>query len=136
MTVVVDTSVWVELIRDKTGRVGRAIEQAARSQPMLMLAPVRMELLQGCRGPAQWSAMLARLSSFATVYPSDATWDASARIYFDLRQAGHTIRSVVDCLIGTIAVENSLLLIHDDRDFEAIAQVCPLNHHRLELDKA
>lgn len=136
MTIVVDTSIWVEMIRDKSGRVGVAIDRAAQTQPVHMLAPVRMELLQGCRGPAQWSAMLDRVSRFVTVHPSEFTWDASARIYFDLRQAGHTIRSVVDCLIAALAVEHSLQLLHDDRDFEAIATVCPLKHHRLELDKA
>ena len=39
---------------------------------------------------------------------------------------GITVRSTVDCLIAQIAIENELLLLHNDRDFEAMAAVVPL----------
>jgi predicted nucleic acid-binding protein len=46
-------------------------------------------------------------------------------MYQSCRRAGKTPRSSNDCLIARIAVEHSLLLLHDDRDFETIAAVTP-----------
>jgi predicted nucleic acid-binding protein len=39
---------------------------------------------------------------------------------------GITVRSTADCLIAQIAIENKLLLLHNDRDFEAMSAVAPL----------
>jgi hypothetical protein len=46
-------------------------------------------------------------------------------MYFDCRRAGVTIRSATDCLIARIAIEHGLLLLHDDRDFDKMAEVVP-----------
>jgi len=47
----------------------------------------------------------------------------AARMYHLCRRAGKTPRSSNDCLIARIAVEHALVLLHDDRGFEAIAAV-------------
>jgi hypothetical protein len=44
-------------------------------------------------------------------------------MYLLCRRAGKTPRSSNDCLIARIAVEHALVLLHDDRGFEAIAAV-------------
>ncbi len=46
-------------------------------------------------------------------------------MYFNCRRAGITIRSATDCLIARIAIEHELILLHDDRDFESMAEVVP-----------
>jgi hypothetical protein len=51
---------------------------------------------------------------------------AAARIFFECRRSGLTVRSAADCLIAQIAIENDLALLHNDRDFEAIQRVRPL----------
>lgn len=61
------------------------------------------------------------------------TWSAAARIYYDLRKQGLTVRSPIDCCIAQLALENQLLLIHDDRDFITISQVVPLNQKQWAL---
>jgi predicted nucleic acid-binding protein len=38
--------------------------------------------------------------------------------------------SPIDCCIAQIAIENDLLLLHNDKDFNIIHQVRPLIHHR------
>ena len=55
-------------------------------------------------------------------------WRQTARIYFDLRRAGTTVRSPIDCCIAVIAIEAQALLLHQDRDFEKIAEIRPLVH--------
>ena len=51
---------------------------------------------------------------------------AAARIYFDCRRRGSTVRSSLDCYIAAIALERGDELLHDDEDFEAIKRVRPL----------
>jgi predicted nucleic acid-binding protein len=46
----------------------------------------------------------------------------AARLYFDLRKKGITIRKSTDCLIAQVAIQNDVLLVHSDSDFELIAK--------------
>jgi len=50
----------------------------------------------------------------------------AARLYFVCRRKGVTVRSTIDCLIAAIAIEHKALLLHDDRDFDAIARYTKL----------
>jgi predicted nucleic acid-binding protein len=47
---------------------------------------------------------------------------SSAKLFFDLRKKGVTIRKSTDCLIAQIAIDNNALLVHNDSDFDLIAQ--------------
>jgi len=40
---------------------------------------------------------------------------------------------MVDCMISQIAIESELLLLHNDRDFEAMAAVVPLKFFNPKL---
>ena len=54
------------------------------------------------------------------------TYREAARIYYDCRRRGLTLRSTVDCFIAQLAIEVDGVLLHNDGDFESIAQVRPL----------
>ena len=41
------------------------------------------------------------------------------------RKLGLTIRKSADCLIAIVALEHEALLVHNDRDFLALARVAP-----------
>lgn len=60
-------------------------------------------------------------------------WDNSARLYFELRRQGITIRSNIDCAIAVMALENNFTLYHYDRDFEEIARHTSLKQKKLNL---
>lgn len=47
----------------------------------------------------------------------------SARIFYDLRRKGLTVRSTIDCCIAQLAISYNLILIHNDKDFETIKKV-------------
>lgn len=53
------------------------------------------------------------------------TYAAAGALYARCRWAGITPRSPHDCLIAQTAIEHGLPLLHDDRDFERIADVEP-----------
>jgi predicted nucleic acid-binding protein len=80
----------------------------------------------------EWSLLSAYLETQDYVELTGQSWQAAARIYFDLRRQGLTVRSPIDCCIAQVAMENNLLLIHNDRDFETIAQVHSLQHLRFQ----
>jgi hypothetical protein len=133
MAVAVDTSVWISLFRDRSGQVRRAIDGIAAGEEFVIAAPVRLELLQGCRTEDGWKEMTQRLSRLPVALPSPAGWDDAARLYFELRQQGRTVRSSMDCVIASICLQESILLIHSDRDFETIATIRPLQQRRLDV---
>ncbi|WP_339367618.1 PIN domain-containing protein [Picosynechococcus sp. NKBG042902] len=58
-------------------------------------------------------------------------WQYAARIYYDLRRGGKTVRSTIDCCIAQLALSYDLVLLHQDRDFEIIKRVRALKEHRL-----
>jgi len=49
----------------------------------------------------------------------------AAKMYRNLRSKGITIRSIIDCLIAIIAIEDKLELLYKDRDFEMIGKFYP-----------
>jgi len=63
----------------------------------------------------------------------DSIWENTARLYFELRRKGVTIRSNIDCAIAIIAMKNNLVLYHNDRDFDAIAKHTVLKQKNLSL---
>jgi len=48
-------------------------------------------------------------------------FERAARLYFDLRRKGITPRGTIDIFIALTAIHHNLSLLHDDRDFDAIA---------------
>jgi predicted nucleic acid-binding protein len=53
-------------------------------------------------------------------------------IYSELRRSGNTVRSPIDCCIAQLGLDHHLTLLHQDRDFEAIAQIRPLSQIRFD----
>lgn len=42
---------------------------------------------------------------------------SAAEIYRALRCKAITIRNSLDCMIASVAIENDIILLHNDRDF-------------------
>ena len=129
--VLVDTSVWVDLFRDSTGQVRDALMHVARDDDLALTRFNQLELLLGARDENEWSVLSVYLEHQDYLESGVATWRNAARIYFDLRRRGHTIRSPIDCCIAELAREHDALLVHRDRDFAAIAEVRPVRQHWL-----
>ena len=89
---------------------------------------IYQEVLQGAKSEKEYAGLKKYLSSLRFFHSQDPieTFAKAARIYFRCRKKGITVRSTVDCMIAQIAIENELLLLHNDKDFEAMAAVAPL----------
>ena len=121
----VDTSVWIEVFR-KPSRF--RLDAAVDFDEVVTCLPVVQEVLQGFRDAKAFAvareAMLA-LPMVEAPLGVDVVVDA-ANLYRQARRAGLAVRSSVDCLIAVCAIRNSLTVLHRDRDFDALADVSPL----------
>jgi predicted nucleic acid-binding protein len=130
--VLVDTSVWIDVFRDSTGRKRLILEKVASSDDIILTPFTELELLQGCRNEEEWSLLFSYLKCQEYVEPDRETWSSAARIYFELRRRGKTVQSPIDCCIAQLAIENQHLLLHRDKDFETIAAIRPLQQRYLK----
>ena len=128
--ILIDTSIWIHVLRDKTQEYTPRLSEYIGDQAIVLTRFQQLELLQGCRDGREWNLLSDYLEGQDYLEAQMSTWQAAARIYFDLRRQGLTIRSPIDCCIAQIALENRLLLVHDDRDFLTISQIVPLQHKR------
>jgi len=126
--IVVDTSAWVEYLRKTGSPANAALKRALKAEDALgVVDVVRMELLAGAGSDEQVvtvSRLLARGVALPTLSPGDHEYAAS--LYRATRRSGVTVRSMIDCLVASVAVRLDAPVLAQDRDFEVLRQVCPL----------
>lgn len=122
----VDTSVWVDYLRGRTTPQVAALRELLSGEEIVGTAPIILqEILQGADSAERFETWRKRFAELFCYVPRDPVQShvAAARLYQDCRKAGKTPRSSNDCLVAQIAIENNLVLLHNDRDFDAIADV-------------
>lgn len=131
--ILVDSSVLIDLFRGKrTPATVRLGQMEAEGLPFAIPLLCFQEVLQGARDEREWRNLTAVLETQPLIGFEDplAAHRAAARIYFECRRRGLTVRSTIDCLVAQAALEHGALLLHDDDDYDAIARVRPLRHAR------
>ena len=131
--ILVDASVWIEILRDKRGNIVQIFLDRIGDDICVLTRFTQLELLQGARNETEWKMLDKYLSTQFYVEASQETWREAARIYFDLRRKGTTINSPIDCCIAQIAIESGALLLHRDQDFSRIARIRPLSAERFDF---
>ncbi len=127
--IVVDSSVLVDFFRGKATAAVKRLRQVEKDEiPFYLPVICCQELLQGAKDLREWRLLEAYLGSQRLLAPDDpwATHRGAARIFFDCRRKGVTIRDSIDCLIAQLALEHDGTLLHDDDDFEKIRKVSGL----------
>ena len=131
--ILVDTSVWIEIFKDKSGYIVNAFQKSIGTENYVISRFNQLELLQGARDQQEWDLLEDYLSTQYFLEASQFTWSEAAKIYFELRRKGFTINSPIDCCIAQIALEHGAFLLHRDKDFEKISLVRPLEQGRFKL---
>lgn len=125
--IAVDTSAVIELLRNRPTALARNLELLIElGETLAFPAPVAQELLQGARDDTEWRVLSRFIASQEILVPAIETYRRAAKIYYDCRRAGLTVRSSVDCLVAQLALDRGGFLLADDRDYVAIATVRPL----------
>jgi hypothetical protein len=123
--ILVDSSVWIDLLRDVQTPQTLALRELLPRREAALTAVIYQEILQGAATPERFAKLKRYFRTLPFLNPAHPieTWEAAAELYMRCRQRGYTPRSPHDCLVARIAVEHKTSLLHDDRDFEAIAEV-------------
>ena len=125
--VLVDSSVWVDLLRDARTAQTLALRRLLPEGEAALAPVIYQVILQGAASSERFTKLKRYFRTQPFLNPAHpvGTWEAAAELYMRCRLRGITPRSPHDCLVARIALEHKVPLLHDDRDFEAIAQVEP-----------
>lgn len=116
--IVVDSSVWIDYLRDRRTEQARQFDALLGREPILVGDVILCEVLQGVRNETEAARTEALLRGFRIAQMLDADLAvAAAANYRRLRSLGVTVRKTVDLIIGTFCIERGHDLLHDDRDF-------------------
>jgi predicted nucleic acid-binding protein len=126
--ILVDTSAWVEFLRGTGSAVCEEVDRLV-GERIAVTDPIVMEVLAGARDDAhlhQLRGLLGR-AEMARCEPVD--YPAAAVLCRGCRQRGETVRRLVNCLTGAVAIRNDLSVLHNDADFEVLARHTGLKVH-------
>ena len=121
----IDTSAWVELLRDTGSPACRRVAELLTAPDALVTTqPVVMEVLAGAPTASAAADLEALMAGQALADVDLATdFHAAAALYRTARAAGETVRSLVDCLVAVVALRVGAVVVHRDRDYDVLARV-------------
>ena len=128
MVTLVDTSVWVSFLRGDGSPAHTWFRRRIDDPSSIAVTePVIMELLAGAGDARRRSRVEAIVMQVRclTVQP-DIDFRDAGLLSAAMRADGRTVRSIVDCLIATVALRTGVGVAHRDTDYRAIAGLTPL----------
>lgn len=132
MKVLIDTSVWSLALRrshPSDSPMVRELAELIREGRVVMIGPVRQEILAGVRDPQQFRQLRNHLRAFPDVVAETADFEAAAQVFTRCRAAG-TQGSNTDFLICAIALARGFAVFTTDADFGEYQRVVPLVLHQ------
>ena len=129
--IIVDTSVIVADLRGGGERLQDSLKELFPGRERAIAGPTALEIYAGARDAGQWRMLKIYLKEWKVVNLRVGDWNKAARIYYELRRRGITVRNKIDCCIAQAAIARGATLLHRDRDFEKIADIRPLSQEWL-----
>jgi predicted nucleic acid-binding protein len=133
MNVLVDTSVWSWVLRRKNRPVNAetAAELASLAHDglVVMIGPIRQEILSGIREREQFERLRDHLRAFPDMELTSEDFEEAASLYNQCRENGIQ-GSGTDFLICAVAIKNDYSIFTTDEDFTHFAKVLPIVLHQ------
>lgn len=121
--IVVDSSVWIEYFNGIVTPETEWLHESVGKVPVALGDLILAEVLQGFLTDKDYHNAKQHLLNFPIFdLVGKETAIKSAKNYRILRKKGVTVRKTIDVLIGTFCIENKLILLHQDRDFDPIEE--------------
>ena len=131
--ILVDTSVWIDFFVSKTLPHVETLEKLIlKNKNICICGIVITEVLQGIKDDKEFNKTKKLLECLVFLPMPYTTFIKSAQLYRTLRKNGITIKRVMDCLIATIAIENDIPILHNDKDFLLIESQSKLKTYRTQ----
>ena len=129
MKVLVDTSVWSLVlrrrVRSRDDALADELERLIVTYRVVMIGPIRQELLSGIKEAAQFELVRKRLRGFLDTEITVDDYESAAAFYNRCRESGIQ-GSSTDFLICAVAVRHGLSIFTADDDFRHFAKVLPI----------
>ena len=126
--VLVDTSVLIDGLKKKRNEKVLLLEQLIEANAPLGISVFTYhEILQGACTISEFNELENYFSTQKIFFlpNSPKAYSQSAKLFFELRRQGITVRNTIDVLIAFTAIYNKIPLLHNDRDFDFIASKIP-----------
>jgi predicted nucleic acid-binding protein len=137
MNVLVDTSVWsLALRRGRPKNAGpvQELQDMISARRVLMIGPIRQEILSGIREETQFRALEAQLAAFPDLLMETEDYVTAAR-FFNLCRRQGVQGSNTDFLICAVAFRNRSAIFTTDEDFTSFASHLPITLHHYQRDE-
>ena len=131
--ILIDSSAFIEFLNRTGSACDEAVERLIRSDSDCAIADIVLtEILQGIKNEREFRDVRDSLLTFHLLsLKSHESYIHAAELHRKCRKKGLTVRSTVDLLIAQIALDHQATLLHNDRDFEALASVSPLKLYKI-----
>ena len=134
MSVVVDSSVWIDAFNPKIKTPEKELlKQLILSDYPIYLCPIiYQEVLQGIKEEKTFQQIKYILQHYNMInLDLMVVTNRAVDLYRRLRKKGITIRKSVDCLIASYAIITGVPILHNDKDFSNIAKESKLKIYKV-----
>lgn len=131
MNVLVDTSVWSLALRRRSPRgtaEERELEELIREGRVVMLGPIRQEVLSGIQSDDTYRAVRDRLRPFTDHALQQEDFEEAANCFNRCRRKG-VQGSNTDFLLCAVSLRHELPILTTDSDFDGYARVLGFRRH-------
>ena len=125
VSVLVDTSVWIEFFRKKDSSISSKLREYLELNLAWYTGPVAIELYQGAKTAKEVEVINQLLLTIHYVEVKRIHWHHAGEISYAAARKGQ-IFSVVDLILATMAHDEKLRLFTLDTHFREISRFCPL----------
>ena len=136
MSVLVDTPIWSLALRRRPDRLAKAESRLVavwaeliRQRQVMLLGPIRQEILSGIRQQRTFEKLRSRLRAFPDEPLAAEDYEHAAWCGNVCRSKG-VAGSAVDFLLCAVALRRSAEILTTDADFTRYAAHLPIRLHR------
>ncbi len=122
--VLVDTSVWIDFFKGSVSRQTSILNEYLEKESPVFICPlIIQEILQGIRSDDDYRKVKSNILNLdiLLIDPVESSV-GTADLYRMLRKEGVTIKKSNDCMIAYYSIYFGIYLLHNDKDFNLIAE--------------
>jgi predicted nucleic acid-binding protein len=121
VAVLTDSSVWIDYFNGVQNWQTDRLDLYLAKEQVIIGDLILTEVLRGLKHDKDYKAAKTHLLYLPIVRMLDTKIALKSADQFRiLRKQGITVRKTIDTLIGTYCIENDLILLHNDKDFEVM----------------
>lgn len=131
MDVLVDTSVWSNVLRRKSPdlELSNQMQKLIEDSRVCMIGPIRQEILSGVKDVLNFERLKNILNNFSDIKLQSEDFELAAKMFNTCKNKGIQ-GSNTDFLICAISKRYKLQIFTTDKDFDNYAKVLAINLYK------